>query len=139
MPQPRSKNGHIRSGTRIPVERDACLGSRAPRKDAQAVGGNHAGNRARVVADYGRIDLAAIGPESQVAKRFLVTRDILEGLAVECRVQGQIGDSPEARAIERVHVAKAELQRAKDSFSAIEPRVCTRRGGMVGDQRSETG
>ena len=58
----------------------------------------------------------------------------VEGLAGEAGIQGDIGDPPEARVIQGVDVAQAQLKRSEEPLAVVEPVV--RPGGrrMIGDQ-----
>src|SRR5271166_1029090 len=85
-----------------------------PGDDTDTVGKVDAGDGGKVVADEWWDNLAAVAPEAEMREAFRVANGLIERLAREGRLDGDIGDPPEAGTIERVHLAQTQLKDAKD-------------------------
>ena len=106
----------------VGIQCNAGLGTGIPGQNTQAVSGDDSRDGIEVRADERRIDPAAVTPEAQVAKLFQVTREIVQGFALRRCFEGMIGHAPEARPIERIDLAQAQLKRPKHSFAIVEVR-----------------
>ena len=135
IPIDRGKFGReTRSPALFRAERNLRLRGRRPGEDLQSIGRDDAGDAVEIGADDRRVDASAVAPVSEVPEAFLVARDLVERLAGETGVEGDIGDPPEARTVQGVDIAETQLERTEDPLSVVEPGVRPGRGRMIGDQ-----
>src|SRR5512135_2890500 len=97
--------------------RRRCGDVRRPLDQAEAVGGEDAGDGREVVADDRPVHGAAVAPVAEVAEQLAAVGGLVERLAGEGRGQGDVGQAPEPSAVEGVDLGPAHLEGAEQAVA----------------------